>query len=165
MDLTRAKALGSIQRDQRPAAQTLERRKYAVCRDRFEEQRIERSRRGTIKHLTDIDVRWNGGHAEQGLTVRSAMSLGQRALVGQERRASREEHRERREADVRHSILAVAAWPFAPVWQAGANAFQFSDQGLQDCHAAIESKAASRRQAKSPSVHGEEVKTRELWHS
>ena len=56
------------------------------------------------------------------------------------------------------------AWPFALVRKAGTNAFQLSNQGLQDCHATIESKAAPHRQAKSSSVPDEDAKTRELLH-
>ena len=130
--------------------------------DRFEEQRIERRRWGTIQHLADIGVSWNGGHAEQGLAIRPAVSLFQRALMAQERRASHEEHRERREADIGHGVFAVTAWPFALVREAGANAFQLSDQGLQHRHAAIESKIVPRRQAKSSSVQGKDAKIHEL---
>lgn len=164
MDLTRAKMLGSIQRDQNPPIQASEWVEHAVRGDRFEEQRIERHRRGTIQHLADIGVRWNGGHAEQGLAIRPAVSLFQRALMAQERGASHEEHRERREADVGHGVFAVTAWPFALVRKAGANAFQLSDQGLQDGHGAIESKIVPRRQAKSSSVQGEAPKIHELLH-
>ena len=53
MDFTRAKALGSIQRDQRASTQTLEWREYAVCLDRFEKQRIERGWRGAVEHLAE----------------------------------------------------------------------------------------------------------------
>jgi hypothetical protein len=82
--------------------------------------------------------------------------------MAQERRASHEEHRERREADIGHGVFAVTAWPFALAREAGANVFQLIDQGLQDRHAAIESKIVPRRQAKSSPVHGEAAKIREL---
>ena len=84
--------------------------------------------------------------------------------MAQERRASHEEHRERREANVGHGVFAVTAWPFALVRETGANAFQLSDQGLQDRHGAIESKIGPRRQAKSSSVLGEDAEIRELLH-
>jgi hypothetical protein len=90
------------------------------------------------------------------------MSLGQGSLMAQERRASHEKHRERREADVGHHVFAVTAWAFARVREAGANVLQFSDQGLQDSHATIESKIVTDRQAKSSSVQGEHTKIREL---
>jgi hypothetical protein len=162
VDLTRAKALGSIQRDQRPPAQAPERVEYACRGDRFEEQRIERLRRGAIQHQADIGIGWNGGHAEQGLAVRSAVSRGQRALMAQEGGASHEKHRERREANVGHRVFAVAARPFALIRKAGANVFQLGDQGLQDRHATIEPKIAPRRQAKSSPVPGEDAEIREL---
>lgn len=154
--------LGSIQRDQNPAIQASEWVEHAVRGDRFEEQRIERHRRGAIQHLADIGVSWNGGHAEQGLAIRPAVSLFQRALMAQERGASHEEHRERRDADIGHGVLAVTAWPFALVRETGANAFQLSDQGLHDRHGAIESKIVPRRQVKSSPAPGEDAKTAEL---
>ena len=49
-------------------------------------------------------------------------------------------------------------WPGRPAQ----NVFQLIDQGLQDRHAAIESKIVPRRQAKSSPVHGEAAKIREL---
>jgi len=82
--------------------------------------------------------------------------------MAQERRASHEEHRERREADVGHGVFAVTAGPFALVRKTGANASQLSDQGRQDRHGAIESKIAPRRQAKASSAQGETPKFREL---
>src|SRR5450755_473594 len=164
MDLTRAKAFGSIKCDQHPPVEAPERIEHALRGDRFEEQGIERLRLGAIQHLADIGISWNGGHVEQGSAVRPAVSLGQHALMAQERGASHEEHRERREADIGHGVFALTAWPFALVWETGANAFQLSDQGLQDRHRAIESKFVPRRQAKSSSVQGEAPKIRELLH-
>ena len=156
--------LGSIQRDQHPPAQTPEGVEHALRGDRFEEQWIERRGRRAVQHLANMGVSRNGGHAEQGLAVRPAMPLGQCALMAEERRASHEEHRERREPDVGHGVFAVTAWSFAPVREAGANACQFSDQGLQDRHGGIESKIVPCRQAKSSSVLGGDAKIRELLH-
>ena len=146
MDPARAKAFGSIQCDQRPSIRTWERGEYAVCLDRFENQRIERPRRGAVEHLADIDVSRYGRHVEQGLAIRPFVSLRQPALMGQEGRASHEKHRE---ADVGHRVFAVARRSFVLVRKAGADMFQFSDQELQDRHEAIESNIAPRRQAKS----------------
>jgi hypothetical protein len=84
--------LGSVERDQNPAIQALEWIEHALPGDRFEEQWIERRRRGGIQYLADIGIRWNGGHAEQGLAVRPALALFQCALMAQERGASHEEH-------------------------------------------------------------------------
>lgn len=164
MDFARAKALGSIQRDQHPPAQTLERIEHARCRDRFEEQRIERRRLGAVEHQADIGVGWNGGHAEQGLAVRPAMSFGERALMAQERGASHEKHRERRETDVGQGVFTITARSLAPIRQTGADSFQLSDQGLQGRHRGIESKIAPRRQAKSSRIPAESEETRGPWH-
>ena len=84
MDFTRAKALGSIQRDQRASTQTLEWREYAVCLDRFEKQRIEHARRRTVQHFSDMGIRRDVCDAEQGLAVGPAVPLFQTALMAQE---------------------------------------------------------------------------------
>jgi hypothetical protein len=76
--------LRPVQRDQRPAAETLEWYKHAFSFDRLEEQRIERRGRGTVEHQADIGVARDGGHAEQGLAVRPALSFLQCPLVRQE---------------------------------------------------------------------------------
>ena len=96
-----------------------------------------------------MSVRRDFCHAEQGLAVGTPVPLFQTALMAQEGRASHEKHRERRQADVGHGVLAVHMRPFALVRQAGADSFQFADQGLQGGHEAIESEIAPRRQAKS----------------
>jgi hypothetical protein len=57
--------------------------------------------------------------------------------------------------------IAFTAWPFALVWETGANVFQLGDPGLQARHGAIESKTRPHRQAKSSAVLGEASKIRE----
>jgi hypothetical protein len=131
--------LGAIQRDQHPTVQALERVEYSLCRDRFEEQRIERRRRRPVQHQPNIRIGRDGGHTEQGLAVRPAVPLLQRALMAQERGASHEKDREVREADVSHGVLAVVARSFAPVRKIGADSSQLSEQGLQGGHKACES--------------------------
>jgi hypothetical protein len=153
-----------IERVRHPPVEAPERVEHALGGDRFGEQRIERPWRGAIQHPADIGIGRDGGHAEQGLAVRPAVSLFQGALMAEEGGASHEEHRERREADIGHRVFAVAARPFAPVRQAGANAFQIGDQGLQGRHGAIESKIAPRRQAKSSHKMARGVKFRGLLH-
>ena len=165
MDPARAKAFGSIQCDQRPSIQTLERGEYAVCLDRFEKHRIGRPRRGAVEHLADIDVCRYGRHAEQGVAIRPSVPLRQPALMSQEGGASHEKHRERREADVGHRVFAAARRSFALVRKAGADIFQFSDQELQDRHEPIESKIALRRQAKSSWIPARKQKIFGLLHS
>src|SRR5271165_2722097 len=73
-------------------------------------------------------------------------------------------HEEHREVDVGHRVFAVTAWRFALVRKPAANGFQFSDQGIRDRYAAIESKIVPRRPAKSLPVQGEALKIRELLH-
>jgi len=88
-------------------------------------------------------------HAEQGLAVGPAVPLFQTALMAQEGRASHEEHRERRQADVGDGVLALHMRPFALIRKPGTDGFQFGDQGLQGGHRAIESEIAPCRQAKA----------------
>jgi hypothetical protein len=55
-DLSRAEMLGSIQCDQHPPTQTLERRQRSRRLDRLHEQPIERRRRGAVQHQADVVV-------------------------------------------------------------------------------------------------------------
>jgi hypothetical protein len=58
-----------------------------------------------------LGVSRNGGHAEQGLTVRPAVSLGQHARMAQERGASPRALVERPGALVSKDAVIEAAWP------------------------------------------------------
>ena len=98
-----------------------------------------------VEHLADVVVARNRRHAEQGLAVRPAVPLRQRPLVPQERRALHEEHRERRQADVRHGV--AVARPLALVLKPGTDLFQFRQQFLQCAHAAVESHFTRPRKA------------------
>jgi len=147
-NFARAEVFGAIQRDQHPPAQALEGSEHALGFDGLVEQRIERDRWGTIQHQTDIAIRWNSGDAEQGLTIRPAVALLQRALMRQERWTSHEEQRERGRTDIRHRITADPRRS-APVGKTGADLTQSAEQGLQRVHGATESGFAPRRQPKS----------------
>ena len=159
VDLTRAEVFGPIQRDQYPAVQAPERVEHASGFDGPEEQRIERARGGAIEHLADMGIGWDFVDPEQGLAVRPAMPFFQPSLMVQERRASHEEQRKRRQSDVGHGVFAGAAGRFAPVRKTGADAAQRRDQGFKGGHGCIESKDQPRRQAESSNVAG---KTNEI---
>ena len=154
VDLARAEVLGSVQRDQHPPAQALERRQRPGGLDRLEEQPVERRRRSTVQHQADIVVGRDRRDAEQRLAVRSAMALLQRSLMRQERRACHEEDRERRQADIRHGIVAVTARSGALVRKTGADIAQLPDQLLNRAHPAKESTIESRHKPKPLHVAG-----------
>jgi hypothetical protein len=112
-------------------------------------RRGERRRCGAIEHQAGVGIGRDGGHAEQCLAVRPPVSLHQRTLMTQERRASHKKHRERRQADVGHGVVTVTTRCLAPVGETGTNPPQFRDQLLQRRHLAVESKFKPRRKAKS----------------
>ena len=141
--------LGSVQRDQRSPAQALERRQRPGSLDRFEEQRVECRRGGAVQHQADVVVGGDRRHAEQRLAVRSAVAFLQRPLMRQERRASHEEDRERRQADVGHCIVAVTRRSLAPVRDTGTDLAQLLDQLRYGAHPALESTIESGAQAKT----------------
>jgi hypothetical protein len=85
---------------------------------------IERLRRGTVPRRADVVVRGDRRHAEQRLAVRPAVSLRLCPLMPKERRASHEEDRESRQADVGHRVVAVTPRPLALVRQTGADLAQ-----------------------------------------
>ena len=120
--------LGPIERDWHSPIQALERRQRPGRLDRLHEQPIERRRRGAVQHQADVVVGGDRRHGEQRLAVRSAEALLQRALMRQERRASHEEDRERRQTNVRHRVIAVTPRSFALVGKTGADFSQRPDQ-------------------------------------
>ena len=147
-DLARTEVLGAVEGDQQSAVQALERRQAiggGNALHPLDEQSIEGAGRIAVEHLADVVVARNRRHAEQGLAVRPAVPLGQCPLVPQERRALHEEHRERRQANVRHGV--AVAQPLAFVVEPGADLFQFRQQFLQCAHAAVESHFTRPRKA------------------
>ncbi len=147
-DLARAVVLGSVQRDQHPPVQTPKRRQWPGGLDCLEEQPVERRRRGTVQHRTDVVVGGNRRHGEQRLAVRPAVPFLQRSLVRQERWASHEEDRERRQTNVGHCVVAVTPWPLALVGKTGADLAQLPDQLFNGAHQAEESVIEPKHQGK-----------------
>ena len=56
-DLARAEVLGSVQHDQHPPAQALERCQRPGCLNRLEEQPVECYRGGVVQHQAEIGYR------------------------------------------------------------------------------------------------------------
>ena len=127
MDFARTEMLGPVEGDQHAAAEALERGEHALDRDSFVEHWIECGRRSAVQHQADIGVGRDGGHVEQGLAVRPAAALLQRALVREERGAAHEEQRKRGHADVGHPIDVVSRRPLAPVWKTSADLAKLLD--------------------------------------
>ena len=108
-----------------------------------------RSGRGAVEHVADVGVGWDFRDAEQGLAVGASVAFVQPALVGEERGAAHEEHRERRQSDVGHRVGETARRLLAPIGQAGAGRSEVANQGFEDAHAASESETQPRRQGET----------------
>ena len=164
MDLARAEVLGPVERDQHASVEALERRqRVGGNRHGLHEQPVEGRGRGAVQHHADIVVRRDRRHSEQRLAVRSAMALRQGALMGQERRAAHEEQRERRQADIRHRVGAIALRPLSPVRKTGADLLQIRDQALQRAHASVESRIDTARKLKPLDIATSPSKIYRLW--
>ena len=149
VDLARAEVLAAVQRDQHMSAQALEAGQRPGCLHGAHEQCIERRRRDAVQHQADVVVRGDRGDAEQGLTVRSALSALQGSLMRQERRTSHEEQGERRKTDIGHRVVAVAARSRALVGKTGADRAQLGNQIPDDAHIERRIKIRAPIQAKS----------------
>ena len=136
--LARAEVLGPIERDWHSPIQALERRQRPGRLDRLHEQPIERRRRGAVQHQADVVV--GGDRRTWRTTSRSSIGRGllQRALMRQERRASHEEDRERRQTDVGHRVITVTPRSLALVGKTGADLAQRPDQLRNGAHPALE---------------------------
>jgi hypothetical protein len=160
MDFAGTEMFGPVQRDQDLAIQASERFEHAFRPDGFVKQRVERVRGGSVEHLTDMRIGWNFGHSEQRLAIRPSVAFFKPSLIIQERRASHEEQRERRQSDVGHCVRPVTAGVLAPIGKPGTDTAQFADQGLEDGHTAIESNFGARRQANRCNHGGKATKIR-----
>jgi hypothetical protein len=107
------------------------------------EHRLELRRRDRIEHHAYLAIAGDLAHAKQRLAVRAALASGQMPLMGLERRALHEEHRESGQPEIRHLILRILAPP--PVRQRLAAATQRVDKPADDLHTHNESKIAPRR--------------------
>ena len=108
------------------------------------EQLVEAIRRHAVEQLPDMVVAGNPGQAEQGLGVGASPLFGQRALVRQERGRLHEEHRQRRQADVLHGVLPVAAPArVGQLGQARPQPVQMARQMLHDGSASTAMRAAN----------------------
>jgi hypothetical protein len=134
-DLLAAEILGSVEGDERSAAEPPER----LAQGRFEKPPLrvreagrEQGRVRPVEHVPDIIVGRDLLDAEQGLTVRPALALLQLTLKGQKRRALHEKHGEGRQPEIGHAD--IAAPPIARVRKRGAYRLQPREKRRQDRH-------------------------------
>jgi hypothetical protein len=111
MDLPRAVVFGAVKRDQHVSGGAAEHVATAAdppeLLDGFGKCRMQQCRGGWIEHVADVIVAADFGDAAQAGAVGAAMTLLEVALMGQERRALHEEHREGRHSDVTRAITRV----------------------------------------------------------
>src|SRR3954463_13313809 len=91
VDLARTEVLAPGERDRHPPVQAPEWGQRPRRLDGLDEQPVKRRRCSPVQHQTDVVVARDRRDAEQGFAVRPAISLRQRTLMRQERRASHED--------------------------------------------------------------------------
>src|SRR3954453_3344157 len=113
MDLPRAMVLGAVKRDQHVSAKATEHVEATAnalkVPDGCGEHRKQQRRGGWIEQVANMIFAGYFGYAEQAGAVGAAMARLEVPLVGKERRALHEEHREGRHADVGHAVDRVHA--------------------------------------------------------
>ncbi len=141
MDLLGIMILGAIERDQHASAKAAEPVQSTVdppeLLDGFGEDRVQQVWGGWVEQIADVIVVGDFVDAEQAGAVGSAVALREVSLMRQKGWALHEEHRERRHADVAHSIGRVDASPL--VRQSVQAAAQRFEQGLEQTHDSHES--------------------------
>ena len=136
LDVAGAEVLGAVEGDQHMPAQHahgFEPPGVVEFRREAAQQAVEALRRHAVEGLPDVVVAGCAGQAEQGVQVRVPALRGERALVRQERLGLRQEHRQRRHADVAHGVHPVAAG--APVRQPVEAVAGAAQVALQPAHA------------------------------
>src|SRR5450755_420496 len=142
MQLYRAVIFRAVERDQHVIAQPAEGREPAASLQHFEpagKQRMEALRFHRVQHIPNMVVARNPLHPKQRLAVRATMPVPvrQMPLMGQERRALREEHRKRRHADIGHEVLNVFPAPLVRQTRTGLPKCRYEVFGRS--HTALES--------------------------
>ena len=134
-DVARAEELRAVEGDERAAVEAAHRFKRAARAEVLGEgvePPVEVVRRHAVEQLPDVVVAGDAGQAEQGVRVGAATAFGEQALVRQERRRLHQEHRQRRHADLRHGVAAVA--PAAPVRHLGEALPQPVEMAREELH-------------------------------
>src|ERR1700746_1763793 len=116
MQLGGAKIFGAVERDQHVMPEPTEGGEPTARLqhlDRVGKSLMEALRWYRRKHISKVVVARNLLHPNQRLAVRATMAVPVRQLplMGEERRALHEKHRERCHADVGHDVLAVLPTP------------------------------------------------------
>jgi hypothetical protein len=129
--------LRAVERDQHAPVKAAEHLQAAIdppkLIDGFGEDRMQQRRGGRVQHVPNVIVAGDFGDAEQAGAVGAAMPLLEPPLMGQERRALHEKHREGRHSNVAHAKRRVHAKALVrkPVQAAS----QRLKQGIERTHA------------------------------
>ena len=91
------------------------------------------------------------------------MALRQDPLMRQERRASHEKQRERRQTDIRHRVGATVLRVLTPIRKTGADLPKIRDEVLKIAHPASESYAEAARNPKPLHIARRSTKTYYMW--
>ena len=140
MDFVRAVEFGAVQRDQyvpARAAHGVQTAALVQFGHEIGEHGMEHFRFDRIELRADLTVAGNFAHPEQCLTVRTALTGLQVALMCQKGRALHEERGERGQREIRHVIGHVLASPL--VGQRPAAATEGIEKTIQDGHTPAES--------------------------
>ena len=120
LDLPRTIILRAVERDQHVPVEAAEHVKAAIdllkLIDSFGEYRMQQRRGGRVEHVPDVIVGGDFGDAEQAGAVGAAVVFLELPLMGQERRALHEKHREHRHSDVTHATSDTAGRISQPSW-------------------------------------------------
>lgn len=141
MDFVGAKIFGPIKGDQDLISKATKRVKVTGTLSQTAANGLEHRKKLSwghrIQHLPDLIVFGNLGHTEQALAVRTTVSLLKPPLMGEKRWTLHEKRRERRHAEIRHSVLSVRS--HAVIRERVHAQAQCVEQGLNRLHPHSES--------------------------
>ncbi len=143
-ELLRAEIFGSVEGDQRSAAEALEvfhASPLAQRRNHLIERGLQMRGMNRVEHRTDVVVGRNALHAEQRVAVGGLAPFFERTLIGEKRLGLHEEQRKRRQADVGHRIVSRA---LPLVGKGGAGVMQSGQEVVENQHLDLESETQAR---------------------
>ena len=114
------------------AAERLQMAAFIKVSDDIAEQAVEVVGWGAVKHLSDVIVAGDLGHAEQSGGVRRPAHRLQRSLMPQEGRTLHQKDRKCRKTDVRHVVLRIL--PDALIGKLGRTLTQSCDVSIEFIH-------------------------------
>jgi hypothetical protein len=148
VDLARAEVLRPVQRDQRPATEGGNGASTPSVSMVLKNSGSNAAREAPSSIRRIVGIAQDRGHAEQGLTVGSALSFLQRPLVREERWTVHEQHRERRQTDVGHAVFPVAGLALTLSGRPAQTSFNSQIRPAKAFTAASSQRRGPRRRAK-----------------